>query len=552
MLLELSIENYALVRSLKIEFEPGFSTITGESGAGKSLLLGALGQVLGDRADIARISPEKTSSHISARFDLFDVPSGIDFLAEHGAENSDAPTECLLHRRIEVSGRSRAYINNVSVTLATLRGLASMLVDIHAQDQHHALQNPSVQQQFFDEFAAGSEALRETAALWRAWQHAKAESEALEASLAQAHDRASLLKYQAEELNTLNLSEGEYEEINERHQRLAGIETLTSQAGQSIDLLAGDDVGISARLGELAALLSQMRDSHANLESAREAVLIAGDELGRAASELSRYADTLQADPAGMKALDERLSSIVDLARKHRVSPQELFEHALELQSQLTSLDAKDDALAEAQAASGQRRADFDAAAKALSTQRTSALDAFQSRMHGYMKRLGLGDARILVTLTEHLHEHGYERASFDYAASKSLKATALDKVASGGERSRLALALALLAAEHSRLPSLVLDEADVGIGGQLTDDLGALLTRLGHSTQILMITHAPQIAALGGAHYRVIKSEDDAVSIVRLDANERLDEISRMLGGAHLGESTREYAQKLLASGQT
>ena len=551
MLLELSIENYALVRSLRIEFEPGFSAITGESGAGKSLLLGALGQVLGDRADIARISPEKTSSHISARFSLSDVPDGIEFLSEHGLENSDAPHECLLHRRIDINGRSRAYVNNVSVTLAVLRNLASRLVDIHAQDQHHALREARVQQQIFDEFAATPEALQRIASLWRTWQDAKAEADVLAASLAQAHDRASLLKYQVEELNALNLAEGEYEEINEQHQRLAGIEALTSETGRAIDLLAADDVGVSARLGELAALLSQMRDSHASLESAREAVLLAGDELGRAASELSRYADTLQADPAGMKALDERLSSIVDLARKHRMPPQALFEHSLELQSQLTSLDAKDDALAQAQAASEQRRADFDAAAKALSTQRTSALDAFRSRMHGYMQRLGLGDARIVVNLAAHEHEYGYERASFDYAASKSLKPTSLEKVASGGERSRLALAVALLAAEHSQLPSLVLDEADVGIGGQLTDDLGALLTRLGGSAQILMITHAPQIAALSQAHYRVIKSDDDAVSIVRLDEDERLEEISRMLGGAHLGESTLEYARTLLAGGQ-
>jgi len=552
LLLELSIENYALVRSLRIEFEPGFSAITGESGAGKSLLLGALGQVLGDRADIARISPEKTSSHISARFSLSDVPDGIEFLSEHGLENSDAPHECLLHRRIDINGRSRAYVNNVSVTLAVLRNLASRLVDIHAQDQHHALREARVQQQIFDEFAATPEALQRIASLWRTWQDAKAEAEALAASLAQAHDRASLLKYQVEELNALNLAEGEYEEINEQHQRLAGIEALTSESDRAIALLAADDVGISAQLGELAALLSQMRDSHASLEAAREAVLIAGDELGRAASELSRYADTLQADPAGMKALDERLSSIVDLARKHRVSPQALFAHSLELQSQLTSLDAKDDALAQAQAVTEQRRAVFDAAAKALSTRRTSALDAFQSRMHGYMQRLGLGDARIVVNLAHHEHEYGYERAAFDYAASKSLQPTSLEKVASGGERSRLALAVALLAAEHSRLPSLVLDEADVGIGGQLTDDLAALLTRLGGSAQILMITHAPQIAALSQTHYRVIKSEDDAVSIVRLDEHGRLEEISRMLGGAHLGESTLEYARTLLAGGQS
>jgi len=552
LLLELSIENYALVRSLKIEFEPGFSTITGESGAGKSLLLGALGQVLGDRADIARISPEKTASHISARFDLSDVPSGIDFLTEHGAENVDAPTECLLHRRIEVSGRSRAYINNVSVTLATLRALASMLVDIHAQDQHHALRNSKVQQQFFDEFAASPEALREAAALWKAWQHAKAKTEALEASLANERERVELLKYQVEELDALNLTEGEYEEVSERHQRLSGMDALRTQAGQAIDLLAADDMGICAQLGQLSALLSQMRDGHTNLESAREAVLLADSELGRAMSDLSRYADNLQADPETLQFLDERLSSMIDLARKHRLSPDDLYAYSARLRSQLADLNAEDSALESLQAQVEQHRAAFETAAKYLSEARTSAFSQFQAKMHGYMKRLGLGDARILVTLTEHLHEYGHERASFDYAASKSLKPTALDTVASGGERSRLALALALLAAEHSRLPSLVLDEADVGIGGQLTDDLGALLTRLGRSTQILMITHAPQLAALGGAHYRVIKSEDDAVSIVRLDASERVEEISRMLGGAHLGESTREYAQKLLASGQT
>ena len=210
MLLELSIENYALVRSLRIEFGAGLSAITGESGAGKSLLLGALGQVLGGRADTARISPEKTSSHISARFDLSDVPAGTHYLAEHGLDNADASHECLLHRRIDISGRSRAYVNNVSVTLSTLRELAALLVDIHAQDQHHALRSREVQQQIFDEYAASVSQLRECASRWQAWQRAKTEAEALATKSGLGRDRTALLKYQVEELDALNLDEGEY------------------------------------------------------------------------------------------------------------------------------------------------------------------------------------------------------------------------------------------------------------------------------------------------------------------------------------------------------
>ena len=552
MLLELSIENYALVRSLKIEFAPGLSAITGESGAGKSLLLGALGQVLGDRADTARISPEKTSSHISALFDISEVPAATDFLAAQGLEHTDAPNECLLHRRIDVSGRSRAFVNSVSVTLSTLRALASLLVDIHAQDQHHALRSPQVQQQIFDGFAVGADELRQTARLWHAWQHAKTQAEALAANLSQNSDRAALLRYQVEELDALNLQEGEYEAISEQHTRLAGIEALRSQAAQAIDLLEAEEFGISARLAHLSALLERMQDKHDHLESAREAALLSMSELGRATSDLTRYLDHLQADPEALQRLDERLATIIDLARKHRVSPETLFARGLELRSQLDGMTDGDRTLEELQAQIKAHEGAFDAAAKILSDKRKKALGEFESRLHAYMQRLGLGEARIVTRLAEQTHEFGFERAAFEYAASKSLKPTALEKVASGGERSRLALGIALLAAEHMRLPSLILDEADVGIGGNLTDEVGTLLAQLAKSAQILMITHAPQIAAVASAHYRVTKSTDDAVSIVPLDQDARLEEISRMLGGAHLADSTREYARELLASRQT
>ena len=552
MLLELSIENYALVRSLRIEFAAGLSAITGESGAGKSLLLGALGQVLGHRADIARISPEKTSSRMSALFDLSQAPVAREFLAQHGLDNADAPDECHLHRRIDMGGRSRAFVNDVSVTLATLRSLASLLVDIHAQDQHHALQNRQVQQQIFDEFAASPDELRQCASLWHAWQRGKTEVETLAANLALGRDHAELLRYQVEELEAVNLCEGEYQQISEQHERLSSVDRLREQAGQAIDLLEAEDFGISARLGQLGALLTRMQDAHRCIESAREAAHLSSSELSRATAELTRYLDHLQADPETLRQLDERLSTIVELSRKHRVAPEALFAHGLELRSQLSQLDQEDGALERLQAQVTEHKAAFEAAADALSGQRKRALPEFESRMHAYMQRLGLADANLCVNLAEHLHEHGFERATFDYAASQSLKPTALAKIASGGERSRLALAIALLAAEHSRLPSLILDEADVGIGGSLTDEVGTLLSQLACSAQVLMITHAPQVAAHANAHYRVVKSEGDAVSIVLLGESERLEEISRMLGGAHLAESTREYARELLASRQT
>ena len=552
MLLELSIENYALVRALRIEFGPGLSAITGESGAGKSLLLGALGQVLGDRADIARISPEKTSSQMSALFDLTDTPKAADFLRDHDLENPDAPNECLLHRRIDVGGRSRAYVNDVSVTLSTLRSLSSHLVDIHAQDQHHALRTQKVQQQIFDEYAAGEDEIKHLATCWRAWQSAKSLATRLRERVESQRDRIDLLSYQVEEIERLNLQEGEYELIVERHDRLSSVDALRTQAGQAIDLLEQEDFGLGTRLSQLNNLLERMKDSHQSLQSARDGSALAASELSLVTTELTRYMDSLQADPQELERLDQRLSSIIDLARKHRAQPETLLAHGQELRAQLDNIEREDGELSDIEKKATEREKAFTHAGKALGNKRREALSRFESALHGYLQRLGLEDARIQVALSEHIYEGGFERVSFDYAPSEQLKAIPLEKVASGGERSRLALAVELLAAQHSQLPSLILDEADVGIGGRLSDEVGKLLTQLSTSTQILMITHAPQVAARAQAHFRVVKAENDSVSICKLNADERLEEVSRMLGGEHLADSTREYARKLLDSAQS
>ncbi len=549
MLLELSIENYALVRRLRIEFAPGLSAITGESGAGKSLLLGALGQVLGDRADTARISPDKTSSHISARFDLSCAPWASDFLAEHDLQSPDAPDECLLHRRIDANGRSRAYINDVSVTLATLRALASHLVDIHAQEQHHALRTQPFQRQVFDAYAARQDELAEVQTCWATWQAAQARANELRERIEARKERADLLRYQVAELEQLDLKDGEYEEVVAQHTRLSGVDELRRLAGQAIDLLEREEVGIGSRLSILNALLERMQDEQASLASAREAGLLAATELAQTSSDLMRYLDGLQADPEALRGLDERLSSIIELARKHRVAPDALCAHGQDLKAQLHAMADEDGTFSRLEEDIKQAQSSFMQAANALSERRQAAKAPFEGELQGYLGRLGLGEARIEVCLTPQLHEWGLEKVSFDYAASVTLAATPVDKVASGGERSRLALAVELLVARRARLPTLILDEADVGIGGHLSDEVGKLLTGLSSNAQILLITHAPQIAARADAHFRVVKIGDEGVSIDRLDYQQRLEEITRMLGGAHLEESTRSYARKLLES---
>ena len=549
MLLELSIENYALVRALRIEFAAGLSAITGESGAGKSLLLGALGQVLGDRADIARISPEKTSSQITALFDLSNTPSATALLEAQGLENPDAPHECLLHRRIDVNGRSRAYVNNSSVTLTLLRTLATELVDIHAQDQHHALRMPGVQQQLFDEFAASSEVLQQVKEAWQGWRTLLDEADTLRDRAAAHKERMELLAYQVEELDRLGLRADEYQVVAEQHNRLSKIDDLRRRAGQAIDLLEQDDFGISSKLGELSNLLRHMDDSHEALASARDASTLALSELGDAANALRRYVDDLQDDPQEVKRLDDRLAAIIDLARKHRVDPESLHAHHQGLSESLQSAVKEDAALGELEQRVAAAEKDFYQAAEVLSEHRRAAKPDFESALREHMMPLGLGEARIQVVIEEHLNERGLERVAFQFCASQSLPPVALEKVASGGERSRVALAIELLAAGHSQLPSLVLDEADVGISGRLSDEVGKLLSQLASATQILMITHAPQVAARADAHYLVLKSEDDSVQITKLDDESRLQEIARMLGGEHLKESTLDYASKLLAS---
>ena len=352
---------------------------------------------------------------------------------------------------------------------ATLRALSAHLVDIHAQDQHHALRTQQVQQQIFDEYAASHAQVEQLSDCWRRWQSTKTLAREMRERVESQRSRIELLSYQVEELERLDLQEGEYEHIALKHARLSSVDALRTQAGQAIDLLEQEDFGLATQLSQLNGLLERMKDEHQSLHSAREGSALASSELAVVTTELTRYIDSLQADPHELEQLDQRLSSIIELARKHRRQPESLLVHCRELRAQLDGMEERDSELAALDAEVTERENAFTQAAKALSEKRREALPRFESALRDYLRQLGLEDARIQVALAAHTHEGGFEKVSLNYAPSESLQAIPLEKVASGGERSRLALAVELLAAEHSQLPSLILDEADVGIGGRLS-----------------------------------------------------------------------------------
>ena len=546
MLRVLNIRNFALVAELDIEFDAGLTVITGESGAGKSILLDALGLVLGARAKRSQLRPGAPGCDVSAEFDIAEQPRSRDALARLELLAGSDEASCLV-RRTAGERRSRAFVNGCPVTLDVLESLTRPLIDIHGQHEHRELLAHDMQRRLLDEYGVDAALLTATASSYREREALKRELAERRSAVDQARQRMGLLRYQVDELAALRDVIHRVDELTATHKRLSRTQELTAAIGTAIAELDDDLLG---RVSRLAGLFESMDDDHAGLRAAAELTASAHTLLEETLGELRGYLDAFPEDDAQLADTEQALGSIHDMARKHRVATAELGTHLQALRTELDTLSASEanlDALADSAAAAEEQ---FRSAAAALSAARRQAAAPFAAKVTATLAELGLRTASLAVEFAPSESAAGLEAVDFKAVTNPRYPAASLADIASGGELSRISLAIQVVAAQHSKLPCLVLDEADVGVGGTTADVLGRLLRRLSKSTQVIAITHAPQIAALGDTHLLALKTSDQDVLIRTLDGDERIEELARLLGGRTVTDDSRAYARTLLADG--
>ena len=546
MLINLSIQDYAVVDQLEVDLDAGMTCITGETGAGKSIMLDALGLCIGDRADSRAIRPGAARTDIAACFDVSLNTRAQVWLSERDLESAG---DCILRRTITAEGRSRAYINGSPATLSDCADLGQLLVDIHSQHAHQSLLRRPIQRSLLDTYA-GAETLivevSETAQRWRVLQE---EYSRLAGQTEESDARRALLTYQIEELEVLNPQPGELEALEAQHKLLANAAYIIDSAN---DIAAGCEAQRD-QLARIVQLANDERMTGSATDNLRELLQSALIQLDEAQAETARFAASVELDPEGLRAAEERLGAFHDMARKHRAQPDALHELLATLQAELESLAGGTEQLATLEEALGDTALAWRTHAKALSERRRDAAALLSKRVMETLTDLAMTKCVFEIALIPFKDDNpdprGAEDIEFLIATNPGATPGPLNKVASGGELSRISLALQVVAADTATSPTMVFDEVDVGIGGGIAEVVGDLLRTLGERSQVLVVTHQPQVAAKGHQHLLVTKTGEDAVhsELTLLAGAARIEEVGRMLGGAKLTDSTLAHAREML-----
>jgi len=548
MLRHLTIRDFVIVDRLELEFSTGFGTLTGETGAGKSILIDALTLALGERADAGVIRSGCDKAEVAATFDISALPEVRAWLL---ANDFDADSELLLRRVVDAGGRSRAYINGSSATAQQLREVGEWLVDIHGQHAHQSLLRSDAQRALLDAHAGLGGLVREVGSAFRVWREAgQALTAASEGAEALAREREQL-EWQVRELAALSFGEDEWAGLDVEHRRLAHAASLIDGAQFALGVLAEDEGACERQIDSVATRLTSLAEYDPALEEVAALVQSVQAELSEAVSTLRRYADRADLDPARLAEVERRMDAVMANARKYRVQPPELPALLAGWQRRLGELEvAADLAALQARAAAAQK--EYLTLAGQLSSGRQKAATEMGQAVSEVMRQLALSSGRFEVALLpiENGQAYGLEQVEFRVAGLAGNEAKPLAKVASGGELSRISLAIQVLTSRSASVPTLIFDEVDVGIGGGVAEIVGRLLHELGGERQVLCVTHLPQVAAQANWQWQVSKATRDGVTlsaIAPLDEGGRVQEIARMLGGVEITEITRQHARELL-----
>lgn len=552
MLQSLHIRDFAIIKALELQLESGFTVLTGETGAGKSILVDALALALGERAETGVIRHGAARAEVSASFVLTPKGDAARWLKEHDLEDEDG---CLLRRIVETDKPSRAYINGRPTPVQMLRELGELLVDIHGQHEHQSLLKREAQRRILDDHATLTDTVTELERRYREWRALVERLDALARESSDRGARLELLRHQVRELEALNLAADEIPRLEEEHVRLANGAALTEGAQTVAQTIYDDDEHACAtqlaraqsrlealtrfdpKMGEIATLLSE-----------------AAIQLDEAASQLHQYLDSLELDPARLEWVEARIAQVHDLARKHRVTPEELPQVFERLKTEFSDVEDYDLNLDRLKEGIAREHAEYLKLAREISRKRKETAKKLSQAVSARMQELGMPGGRFEIALDplpegEHA-AYGLERVEFLVSANPGQPPKPLTKVASGGELSRISLAIQVVTSAHGHVPTLIFDEVDVGVGGRVAEIVGRELRALGERRQALCVTHLAQVAAQGQHHLQISKNVEGAATRVAaraLTGAARVSEIARMIGGVEISPKTLAHAEDML-----
>jgi len=560
MLKHLYIRNFAIIDELELDFNSGMTALTGETGAGKSILLGALDLVLGDRADNDSIKQGSEFAEIVAEFDIQQLDDVSAWLV---AQELNTDEECILRRRISKDGRSRAYVNSTPVNLQIIRELAEMLIDIHGQNEHQSIMKSTVQRQLLDDYASHSPLLETVSNLYVELKLVEDQLQHLQQSSNEQNDRLDLLRFQTQELDVLALEENEYHTLNSQHKRMANAEKLQTTVEQAIHLLSEDEnSNVQSAVSHIISSLTDLNDIDNNLSPVSEMLTEALVQIDESVSLLQGYGDNIELDPSQLAKTEQRIQNILDLSRKHRVEPETLHALHEKLQKELDDIDHVDERLEELNNEQKELEEKYLKACEKLSASRKKAASKLNKNITQSMQTLGMTGGKFEITIqtaTARRSAYGLDQIEFTVTANAGQACKPLARVASGGELARISLAIQMIIANNSKIPSLIFDEVDSGVGGGIAEIVGQHLRILGHAgsgmaSQVICITHLPQVASQAHHHLRVEKQTQNrktSSQVVTLDKNQRRQEIARMLSGVEITEQSLAHADEMIGRAQ-
>lgn len=555
MLTHIFIRNFAIIEKLDLDLENGMTALTGETGAGKSILLDALGLILGDRADSNNVKHNADKADISASFDISKLTELKDWLTENDLENEN---ECIIRRVVNKDGRSKAYINGITVTLQQIRSAGEMLIDVHGQHEHQSLMRRDIQRRLLDDYSNHNDLLSDVRKAYDIWFESENKLKDLQGKASDRNERVALLKYQVEELEQLDPQENEYNALVVEHNQLANVDKHLSVCANASDVLYDNENSVYSLISQQMNEITSLDSDNKELASIIELLTEAQTQVSEAASLSKSYLDNLEHNPERLNEIDQRLNSIHEQARKHHIEPEQVFDIYNLLSEEYDQLTNAEESLDSLSTQRDKYKQSYLKLAKVISNKRIKAAKTLSTKITSAMQTLNMtgGIFEITVTQSEPLKcsAEGFDSIDYLVSANPGQPAKLLAKVASGGELARISLAIQMITAHQGHIPTLIFDEVDSGVGGATAEIVGQHLRSIGNECQVLCVTHLPQVAAQAHHHFQVNKSSTKSTtetSIVSLNEEQKQAEIARMLGGVDITQQTMDHAQEMIKKAQ-
>ena len=551
MLRSLQIRNFAIIDEIDITFKDDMTVLTGETGAGKSILIDALSLVLGERGSSNLIRNKEKRAEFTAEFEITNNNNALNWLVEKSLENEN---ECILRRTISPDGKSRSFINGNTVNLQSLKSLGELLVDIHGQHFHQSLCKKNVQRDLLDHFGGLSDTKNKIKRIFNEWRTLSDQlTEMIENDKNKA-DRMDLLSFQSKELNELALSSGEYDSLNSEFKKITNIEKINRGINSLIDCLQSNEItNVGQMLSDSIKNIDTLATFDDSLEETKNLLSEAEINVSEAIGNLSRYGESIDYDNQKSREIEERINSIISLSRKHRADPDELVDIKIQIEKELDALKHSQTSIEEIQKNMNDLRKEYDGLSTKLTRMRVESAKKLSRLVADSMNELGMtgGIFKVEIIPSKNISQHGNDDITFQISANPGQKPQPISNVASGGELSRMSLAIQVITSNGTNIPTMIFDEVDSGIGGAIAEVVGKKLKDLSQNKQVLCVTHLAQVASKGSSHIRINKLTDNKKTKIfasKLNSDERVEEIARMIGGIELTEKTREYAKEMLS----